>query len=193
MLVSHDVQLNSKSIIENSFGQLLRCHRVRVCVCMCVCLYSPVSSALPRCGTIGPWGTPCCREGAMWSQPKQPMVPFCSLCPSSAQLCCTTLWCWDFPKWAALGRERSQKSENTQKGWQGWRGVWDVCSLWPSHHKSLAQHTPNLGELDVKSCMIKGRAGCGSSGQSSNSGPDLSPYNTGNFILHGLSKDLSEK
>lgn len=58
---------------------------------------------------------------------------------------------------------------------------------------SQAQHTPNLGELDVKSCMIKGRAGCGSSGQSSNSGPDLSPYNTGNFILHGLSKDLSEK
>lgn len=182
MLVSHDVQLNSKSIIENSFGQLFRCHRV------CVCLYSPVSSVLPRCGSISPWGAPCCREGAVWSQPKQPMIPFCSLCLSSAQLFCTALWCWGFPKWSALGRERSQKSENTQKGWQR---VWNAFLLWPSHHESLAQHAPNLREQDVKSC--KGRAGCGSSQQSRNLGPDLSLHNTGNFIFHGLSKDLSEK
>lgn len=35
MLVSHDVQLNSKSIIENSFGQLLCRHRERACVHVC--------------------------------------------------------------------------------------------------------------------------------------------------------------
>lgn len=37
MLVSHDVQLNSKSIIENSFGQLLCRHRDCMCMCVCVC------------------------------------------------------------------------------------------------------------------------------------------------------------
>lgn len=50
MLVSHDVQLNSKSIIENRFGQLPCRHRERVCVCVCV----HVSDACPRCASIPP-------------------------------------------------------------------------------------------------------------------------------------------
>lgn len=53
MLVSHDVQLNSKSIIENSFGQLFRCHRVCVCVCTALSpVYSPDVAASALGGTL---------------------------------------------------------------------------------------------------------------------------------------------
>lgn len=51
MLVSHDVQLNSKSIIENSFGQLLCRHRERVCVRVCTRVFQTraldVAASLP--------------------------------------------------------------------------------------------------------------------------------------------------
>lgn len=59
MLVSHDVQLNSKSIIENSFGQLCVVTG-SVCVCVCVhmcfkCVALNVAVSLPG-GHLAPGG-----------------------------------------------------------------------------------------------------------------------------------------
>lgn len=45
MLVSHAVQLNSKSMIENSFGQFLCCHDV--CESVFVSVPFDVGSSLP--------------------------------------------------------------------------------------------------------------------------------------------------
>lgn len=75
MLVSHDVQLNSKSIIENSFGQLLRCHRVCVCLCMCVCVstalspvHSPDVAASALGGHLAAGRGPCVHsQSSLWS------------------------------------------------------------------------------------------------------------------------------
>lgn len=88
MLVSHDVQLNSKSIIENSFGQLLCRHRE--CVCVCGCVHTRVSNVCPTCGSVPPRRVPACGgDSVVTAKPDQqsllPTLP--TLCSASPKLC----------------------------------------------------------------------------------------------------------
>lgn len=76
MLVSHDVQLNSKSIIENSFGQLLCRHRERVCVRVCTRVFQTraldVAASLPA-GSLAAGGL--CDGSSPTSGPSRPRRP----------------------------------------------------------------------------------------------------------------------